>query len=313
MAAPRRPSSPRPSPTAASSKPAADPVSNANSHHERREEPAARAVCATGCNRSTHAECWSSPRRRRPVGPCMPSSGWAGSPAGSSPTGLRPNTPSGLPSGWAASTPPKSWAPPGRRCVKPSPATASACPPATPWPSASAPSPPSASALGSRGTPSLDPVFVALNRGALPARPRSEAELYQWVRREEQYATLGRQRGRAVQRKPRPPIHHSRLGNHPTSRPRPPSGRPTHQPRRPPKPVPAIPGTGDGGRCSLTPPTRPAGQRAAIPRLLSSLMSPGSCPKAPWTAGDRHCALAPSPGILQVYRRDSIRAGAGLC
>jgi hypothetical protein len=40
-------------------------------------------------------------------------------------------------------------------------------------------------------TPSLDPVFVALNPNALPARPRSPAELYQWVRREEQYATLG--------------------------------------------------------------------------------------------------------------------------
>ena len=40
-------------------------------------------------------------------------------------------------------------------------------------------------------TPPLDPVFVALNPQALPARPRSPAELYQWVRREEQYATLG--------------------------------------------------------------------------------------------------------------------------
>jgi hypothetical protein len=39
--------------------------------------------------------------------------------------------------------------------------------------------------------PPLDPVFVALNPHALPARPRSPAELYQWVRREEQYATLG--------------------------------------------------------------------------------------------------------------------------
>jgi WhiB family redox-sensing transcriptional regulator len=44
---------------------------------------------------------------------------------------------------------------------------------------------------GQPATPSLDPVFVALNPGALPARSRSEAELYQWVRREEQYATLG--------------------------------------------------------------------------------------------------------------------------
>ena len=40
-------------------------------------------------------------------------------------------------------------------------------------------------------TPPLDPVFVALNPNALPARPRSPAELHQWVRRDEEYATLG--------------------------------------------------------------------------------------------------------------------------
>jgi hypothetical protein len=44
---------------------------------------------------------------------------------------------------------------------------------------------------GQPATPPLDPVFVALNPGAVPARERSPAELYQWVRREEQYATLG--------------------------------------------------------------------------------------------------------------------------
>jgi WhiB family redox-sensing transcriptional regulator len=44
---------------------------------------------------------------------------------------------------------------------------------------------------GEPATPGLDPVFVALNPGALPARERSPAELHQWVRREEQYATLG--------------------------------------------------------------------------------------------------------------------------
>jgi hypothetical protein len=44
---------------------------------------------------------------------------------------------------------------------------------------------------GQPATPALDQVFVALNPGALPARARSEAELFQWVRREEQYATLG--------------------------------------------------------------------------------------------------------------------------
>jgi len=40
-------------------------------------------------------------------------------------------------------------------------------------------------------TPTLDPMFVALNPDVLPARARPEAELYRWVRREEQYATLG--------------------------------------------------------------------------------------------------------------------------
>ena len=44
---------------------------------------------------------------------------------------------------------------------------------------------------GQPAAPPLDPVFAALNPGALPARPRSPAELYQWVRREEQYAILG--------------------------------------------------------------------------------------------------------------------------
>jgi len=44
---------------------------------------------------------------------------------------------------------------------------------------------------GQPATPALDPVFMALNRGALPARDRTPAKLYEWVRREEQYATLG--------------------------------------------------------------------------------------------------------------------------
>ena len=44
---------------------------------------------------------------------------------------------------------------------------------------------------GQPATPNLDSVFVALNPGALPARERSPAEQYRWVRREEQYATLG--------------------------------------------------------------------------------------------------------------------------
>jgi hypothetical protein len=35
-------------------------------------------------------------------------------------------------------------------------------------------------------TPTLDPVFVALNPGALPARARPAAELHAWVRRDEE-------------------------------------------------------------------------------------------------------------------------------
>jgi hypothetical protein len=58
---------------------------------------------------------------------------------------------------------------------------------------------------GQPANPTLDPVFVALNPDALPARERSPAELHQWVRREEQYATLGANVvGGAVQREPRP-------------------------------------------------------------------------------------------------------------
>jgi len=40
-------------------------------------------------------------------------------------------------------------------------------------------------------TPVLDPAFVALNRGLLPARERPVGELAAWVRRDEEYATLG--------------------------------------------------------------------------------------------------------------------------
>jgi hypothetical protein len=44
---------------------------------------------------------------------------------------------------------------------------------------------------GQPATLALDPVFVVLNPGAVPARERSPAELYQWVRRDEEYAILG--------------------------------------------------------------------------------------------------------------------------
>jgi hypothetical protein len=44
---------------------------------------------------------------------------------------------------------------------------------------------------GRSATPSLDPVFVALNRGEVPVRARSGGELAERVRRAEDYAALG--------------------------------------------------------------------------------------------------------------------------
>jgi WhiB family redox-sensing transcriptional regulator len=44
---------------------------------------------------------------------------------------------------------------------------------------------------GQPGTPSLDPVFVTLNRAELPTRARTGGELAERVRRAEDYATLG--------------------------------------------------------------------------------------------------------------------------
>jgi hypothetical protein len=44
---------------------------------------------------------------------------------------------------------------------------------------------------GRPATPSLDPVFVALNHGELPVRAQSGGELAERVRRAEHYAALG--------------------------------------------------------------------------------------------------------------------------
>jgi hypothetical protein len=105
-------------------------------------------------------------------------------------------------------------------------------PPPTPKPSASGAIAAARQRTGQPAAPGLDPVFVALNPKALPARERSPAELYAWVRREEQYATLGANVVVELYSESHaPPAHHPRLGDHPTGRPQPPAGRPTCQPR----------------------------------------------------------------------------------
>src|SRR5215207_6417335 len=86
--------------------------------------------------------------------------------------------------------PPKSWARPGRRCARPSPATASACRPRNP----EAVRQRAIAAASQRGgpptAPPLDPVFVTLNRGQLPTPRGLHAEQGVRLRRAEEIETL---------------------------------------------------------------------------------------------------------------------------
>jgi hypothetical protein len=85
--------------------------------------------------------------------------------------------------------PPRSWARPGRRCARPSAATASAYRPTT-----EAVRQRAVAAASQRGSPPaappLDPVFAALNQGQLPARRGPHAEQGVRLRRAEEIETL---------------------------------------------------------------------------------------------------------------------------
>jgi hypothetical protein len=145
---------------------------------------------------------------------------------------------------------------------------------------------------GRPATPTLDPVFVALNPGALPARARSEAELFQWVRREEQYATLGANvvvelYSESHARQPttrawaiiRRADRSHRLAGQRASRPT--AATPT-APVGPIAPADLTnPRSGDGCRCPLTPtdPTSRTARRGSAPVVDSDV--PGLWPKAP--------------------------------
>jgi hypothetical protein len=71
---------------------------------------------------------------------------------------------------------------------------------------------------GQPATPSLDPVFVALNRGQLPVRARADGELAERVRRAEDYAVVGARGGGGggtAHRKPCDQVQHAGVGDHP--------------------------------------------------------------------------------------------------
>jgi hypothetical protein len=133
---------------------------------------------------------------------------------------------------------------------------------------------------GQSATQALDPVFVALNPSALPGRARPEAELFQWVRREEQDAILGtnvvvKLYSESHARQPttgpgRSSDELTAATGWPTKRQ--PSRPPPRRPSRPHQPLPPTPGAGDGGRCPLTPPA-PTSEQRAVPHSLSTLMS----------------------------------------
>ena len=138
------------------------------------------------------AECWVEPSPTPTSGALHASSEWAGSPAGSSPTAPKPSGPLPAPRSSAASTPPQpSSAPPGPRCAKAFTRNGLGMPARNPEAVRQRAAAAARQRIGQPATPALDPVLAALNPGALPARPRSPAELYQWVRREEEYAVLG--------------------------------------------------------------------------------------------------------------------------
>jgi hypothetical protein len=85
----------------------------------------------------------------------------------------------------------KSWAPPGRRCIKPSATRAGHAHPQPPSRPPAGHRRPPASATASR-PPDLGPGVCGPQPGRLPARERSPAELAEWVGREERTPALAR-------------------------------------------------------------------------------------------------------------------------
>jgi hypothetical protein len=90
---------------------------------------------------------------------------------------------------------------------------------------------------------------MTLNPGTLPARAKSEAELYQWVRRDEEYATLGANVVVELysESRARKPTTRAWAIIRPASAPAGPTAATPTEPTGQPSP-----GAGDSSRCSLT-------------------------------------------------------------
>jgi hypothetical protein len=188
-------------------------------------------------------------------------------------------------------------------------------------------------------TPTLDPVFVALNPGALPARPRSPAGLYRWVRRDEEYATLGANvvvelySEAAPASLPPAPGRSSAVSSAPTvvaatASSVPAAGRVTG------RPAPTLPTSahrqGDGRRCPMTRRPRPARWRCSLAcrpdRLLGWPVHPWLRAGAVLVAGagqeaalasacgssTAHCRARPAQGARNLTLWRSVAAITGL-
>ena len=171
-------------------------------------------------------------------------------------------------------------------------------------------------------TPSLDPVFVALNQGELPVRARSGGELAERVRWAEDYAALGagvvvEQHSESTPASPAPAPGRSpatpsvATATRPTAKARRP---PPWGPRRPHRPIPPT-REGDGCRCSAA-----RRFRADLVAHLTACRSTSwptcsaSCPTASsrWGLACRWWALNERlPDADKLLQRRAARPGRG--
>jgi hypothetical protein len=161
---------------------------------------------------------------------------------------------------------------------------------------------------GQSATQALDPVFVALNPSALPGRARPEAELFQWVRREEQDAILGANvvvKLYSESHARQPTTGPGRSSDELTAA----TGWPTNAPAAPTEPTaPAAPTNPRSGRWWPMPadPTGPTSEQRAVPHSLSTLMSLAHDPRRHQVSRQVMSRLSTIPKGAQPTRNQPI-------